>query len=216
MLQVLKIKMVLVVFNVFLYTFLILIYLTYPGDALTHPEPKLRVKGSLACTMRIQDFMSSTGSYANKEPDMRRKASEEPARHMFTRRSLMQSGLSGVTKAAGLVAASTAFLAEAASARLEPVNRPDLLPKEPDLNVIQTEKFLTTGQAKRLNELLAKLEKDTSFRVRVLCQAYPNTPGLAIRDYWDLGKEVTLTFTFFWMLAVILKIPSLTFCSSHI
>lgn len=77
-----------------------------------------------------------------------------------------------------------------ASARLEAVDRPDLLPSEKGLNVIQVEKFLTTGQAKRLDNLLASLEKDTGFRVRVLCQRYPNTPGLAIRDYWDLGKEV--------------------------
>ena len=83
-----------------------------------------------------------------------------------------------------------ALLAQPAEARLEAVNRPDLLPSEAGLNVIQTEKFLTTGQAKRMNTLLENLEKDTGFRLRVLCQSYPNTPGLAIRDYWDLGKEV--------------------------
>jgi uncharacterized membrane protein YgcG len=69
------------------------------------------------------------------------------------------------------------------------VDRPDLLPKEKGLNVIQTEKFLTSGQAKRMDQLLSALERDTGWRIRVLCQAYPNTPGLAIRDYWDLGKE---------------------------
>jgi hypothetical protein len=73
---------------------------------------------------------------------------------------------------------------------LESVNRPELLPKENGLNVIQIEKFLTSGQARRMNDLLGSLERDTGFRVRVLCQNYPNTPGLAIRDYWDLGKEV--------------------------
>lgn len=77
-----------------------------------------------------------------------------------------------------------------AVARLESVNRPDLLPSEPGLNVIQTEKFLTSGQVRRMDVMLENLEKDTGFRVRVLCQNYPNTPGLAIRDYWDLGKEV--------------------------
>lgn len=78
-----------------------------------------------------------------------------------------------------------------ASARLEAVNRPDLLPSEKGLNVIQVEKYLTSGQAKRMNDLLTNLERDTGFRVRVLTQRYPNTPGLAIRDYWDLGKEVS-------------------------
>jgi hypothetical protein len=75
------------------------------------------------------------------------------------------------------------------SARLEGVNRPDLLPKEPNLTVMQTEKILTSGQVKRMNDLLKALERDTGYRVRVLCQAYPLTPGLAIRDYWDLGKD---------------------------
>lgn len=183
-----------VVFKVILHTSWIFIYKAAPGDALSHLESTVRVKRFSACTMRSHDVMSNAGGSYAKEPDMRKKASEDPARHMFSRRSLVKSGLSRVSKAAGLAAASTAFLVEAASARLDPVNRPDLLPKEPDLNVIQTEKFLTTGQAKRLNDLLVKLEKDTSFRVRVLCQAYPNTPGLAIRDYWDLGKEVTRCF----------------------
>lgn len=77
-----------------------------------------------------------------------------------------------------------------ASARLEAVNRPDLLPSEPGTHVIQTEKFLTSGQARRMDQLLQQLEADTGFRVYVLCQNYPNTPGLAIRDYWSLGKEV--------------------------
>jgi len=74
-------------------------------------------------------------------------------------------------------------------ARLEAVDRPDLLPSEKGLNVIQTEKFLTAGQAKRLDKMMANLEEDTVFRLRFLCQNYPNTPGLAIRDYWSLGKE---------------------------
>lgn len=82
-----------------------------------------------------------------------------------------------------------ASFATSAEARLEPVNRPELLPTQSGLNVIQTEKFLTPGQVKRMDSLLSALERDTGFRLRVLCQSYPNTPGLAIRDYWDLGKE---------------------------
>jgi TPM domain len=76
-----------------------------------------------------------------------------------------------------------------ASARLEAVNRPELLPKGEYTNVIQTEKVLTSGQAKRMNDILTALERDTGYRVRVLCQRYPVTPGLAIRDYWSLGKD---------------------------
>ena len=103
------------------------------------------------------------------------------------RNVLFEKILGGV---GGIAGASVLFLpTEPASARLEPIDKPNLLPNERGLNVIQTEKFLTAGQAKRLDQLLSSLEKDTGYRVRVLCQAYPNTPGLAIRDYWDLGKE---------------------------
>jgi hypothetical protein len=91
-----------------------------------------------------------------------------------------------------LVPSAVAVLSpQAASARLEAVNRPDLLPSQPGLNVIQIEKFLTNGQARRMDDMLTNLEKATGYRLRVLCQSYPNTPGLAIRDYWDLGKEVS-------------------------
>ena len=103
------------------------------------------------------------------------------------RRSLLTSS----TATAVLLAGSTLSLGSTpAFARLESVNRPDLLPSQAGLNVIQTEPFLTPGQARRMNEMLTNLERDTGFRLRVLCQAYPNTPGLAIRDYWDLAKEV--------------------------
>lgn len=101
------------------------------------------------------------------------------------RRDLFQKS---VSFAAGTFAVSQMF-PQASNARLDPVNRPDLLPSESGQNVIQTEKMLTSGQVKRMEAQLASLEKDTGFRVRVLCQAYPNTPGLAIRDYWSLGKE---------------------------
>jgi len=105
-----------------------------------------------------------------------------------SRRSLFHNTASTIAAIASTSAAITAFPLES-QARLEAVDRPDLLPKEAGLNVIQVEKFLTTGQAKRMDSMLTKLESDTGFRLRVLCQAYPNTPGTAIKNYWDLGKE---------------------------
>ena len=103
-----------------------------------------------------------------------------------------EDGLSRRSSVMSIAAAWTLLtqLPQSASARLEAVNRPDLLPGSAGLKVIQTEKILTPGQVKRLEAMLSSLEKDTGFRVRVLCQKYPTTPGLAIRDYWDLGKEV--------------------------
>ena len=88
----------------------------------------------------------------------------------FSRRSAIYS-LAGLT-------VSPLFLPiSPVSARLEGVNKPELLPSEKGLNVIQVEKFLTKGQEKRMNDLLGKLETDTGYRVKVLCQAYPRTPG---------------------------------------
>ena len=55
--------------------------------------------------------------------------------------------------------------------------------------MIDLERFLTSGQATRLDKQLAKLEADTGVKLRVLCQAYPNTPGLAIKDYWKLDDQ---------------------------
>lgn len=101
-----------------------------------------------------------------------------------SRRSMLHNAGAAIA----VIATASIFPLES-QARLEAVNRPDLLPKDPDQNVIQVEKFLTSGQAKRMDSMLAKLETDTGFRVKVLCQSYPNTPGLAIRDYWSLGKE---------------------------
>lgn len=76
------------------------------------------------------------------------------------------------------IASSSLFLPTApANARLEGMNKPELLPSTPGLNIIQVEKFLTKGQEKRMSDLLNKLEADTGYRVRVLCQAYPRTPG---------------------------------------
>jgi hypothetical protein len=71
----------------------------------------------------------------------------------------------------------------------EGVNRPDLLPEGPKVNIIDLEKMLAPSQAKKIDKLLSSLETDTGVKFRVLCQRYPQTPGLAIKSYWELNDN---------------------------
>ncbi|KAK3022068.1 hypothetical protein RJ639_047336 [Escallonia herrerae] len=74
------------------------------------------------------------------------------------------------------------------------VNKPDLLPKE-FTTVIDVAGFLSDGQEKRLAQEIAAIEKDTGFKLRVLAQNYPDTPGrgLAIKDFWQVDDR-TIVF----------------------
>jgi hypothetical protein len=79
-----------------------------------------------------------------------------------------------------------------AAARLEGVNRPELLPPGPVATVIDAAGFLSEGQEARIAARVAALEAATGVRLRVLAQNYPETPGLAIRDYWAVDDDTVV------------------------
>ncbi|KAG8483916.1 hypothetical protein CXB51_023508 [Gossypium anomalum] len=77
------------------------------------------------------------------------------------------------------------------------VNKPELLPRE-FTPVIDVAGFLSDGQTvkpqeKRLIQEISDIEKDTGFKLRVLAQNYPDTPGLAIKDFWQVDDQ-TIVF----------------------
>mmetsp|Transcript_35502 Transcript_35502/g.68059 ORF Transcript_35502/g.68059 Transcript_35502/m.68059 type:complete len:229 (+) Transcript_35502:75-761(+) len=103
-------------------------------------------------------------------------SSEEPT---------LRTRIAGATLTAAMTLSVTVH---PAMARLEGVSKPDLLPAE-YTNVIDVAGFLTPGEEERINAKIAQLEADTGFKLRVLAQNYPETPGLAIRKYWGVDEN---------------------------
>ncbi|UPQ99485.1 thylakoid lumenal 15.0 kDa protein [Chloropicon primus] len=98
--------------------------------------------------------------------------------------------------AAGFLASSVVGLCAhggliAAEARLEGVNKPELLPKE-YTPLIDVADFLTSGEEQRVVKTLERLERDTGVKLRVLAQNYPETPGLAIKDFWKVDASTVV------------------------
>ena len=69
-------------------------------------------------------------------------------------------------------------------------DNPNLLPNN-STPVIDLAKSLTTGETVKLEEELNTYEKDSGWKIRVLTQ-YENTPGLAIKDFWNIDERTLL------------------------
>lgn len=114
---------------------------------------------------------------------------------MITRAAVQTKPLQNVIQNAGkaisAVALSSLLFAGGAVARLEGVNKPELLPKE-FTTVIDVAGFLTDGEERRIKTEIQSLERDKGVKLRVLAQNYPNTPGLAIKDFWKVDADTVV------------------------
>jgi len=91
-----------------------------------------------------------------------------------------------------LAASSPLVLADPAFARRpEGVNKPELLPKtDGDITpIIDVAKILTSGQKRQIEKQISELQEAKKIRLRVLCQTFPLSPGLAIKDYWKVDDR---------------------------
>ncbi len=69
-------------------------------------------------------------------------------------------------------------------------DNPELLPKE-QTPVIDLAKALSEKQRLNLEKSLNAYEEETGWKIRVLSQ-YEKTPGLAVKEYWDLDESSLL------------------------
>jgi hypothetical protein len=69
-------------------------------------------------------------------------------------------------------------------------DNPELLPDHPT-PVIDLAKALTDGQRNALESELDEFERTSGWKLRVLTQ-YERTPGLAVRDFWNLDQRSLL------------------------
>jgi len=90
----------------------------------------------------------------------------------------------------GLAAALWLALLPWAVAPAWAYDNPELLPDHPT-PVIDLAKALTDGQRAALESELEEFEQTSGWKLRVLTQ-YERTPGLAVRDFWELDQRSLL------------------------
>ncbi len=100
------------------------------------------------------------------------------------------------TTVASLLLSATIFLSTPllSHARLEGVNNPQLLSDGPQSEnlVIDVAGYLTPREVKRLQTRVENIQRDTGVKLRILAQAYPQTPGLAIKEYWGVDDDTVV------------------------
>jgi len=88
---------------------------------------------------------------------------------------------------AGGLLALTVLLLPTATGGAWAYDNPDLLPDHPT-PVIDLAKALTDQQRTALESELEEFEQTSGWKLRVLTQ-YERTPGLAVRDFWNLDQR---------------------------
>ena len=116
----------------------------------------------------------------------------------------LASRLAALALAAALAFAPISSFPSPAQARFEGVNKPELLPKE-FTPVLDVAGFLTEGELARLRSQAESLEKDTGVKLRVLAQNYPETPGLAIKEFWGVDDDTVVFVASFFVFLFGLK-----------
>lgn len=106
----------------------------------------------------------------------------------FSARRANSGGISG--RVFGWVMALLLCLAPVWTDAAQADDNPDLLPDHPT-PVIDLGHLLTDGQRSALEAELDDFAKTSGWKLRVLTQ-YDRTPGLAVKDFWDLDERSLL------------------------
>ena len=70
--------------------------------------------------------------------------------------------------------------------------RQSLLPPGEPALVLDVAGYLGKSDIARLTREVEALERDTGMKLRVLAQAYPQTPGLAVKEYWNVDDDTVV------------------------